>query len=94
MRNVQSPEELKQKGKETLQKLTPNLLHHFNFRLTEEETDLTGYKTIKHLREDQNHLKKLLNNPDLISSRKNNFKGVLQDALAFLDMREKFWSSQ
>ena len=69
-------------------------LTHPEPSLTEEEIDLTGYKPVKHLKEDQNHLRSLLNNPNLVSNRKFNVKGVLDDALQFLDMREKFWSSQ
>ena len=66
--------------------------------ITEEEIDLTGYKPVKHLKEDQHHLRSLLNNPNLSSSSRkyndDNMKMVLQEALQFLDMREKFWASQ
>ena len=66
--------------------------------ITDEEIDLTGYKPVKHLKEDQHHLRSLLNNPNLSSSsRKYNdddMRMVLQEALQFLDMREKFWASQ
>ena len=66
--------------------------------ITDEEIDLTGYKPVKHLKEDQHHLRSLLNNPNLSSSSRkyndDNMKMVLQEALQFLDMREKFWASQ
>ena len=66
--------------------------------ITEEEIDLTGYKPVKHLKEDQHHLRSLLNNPNLSSSSRkyndDNMRMVLQEALQFLDMREKFWASQ
>ena len=66
--------------------------------ITDEEIDLTGYKPVKHLKEDQHHLRSLLNNPNLSSSSRkyndDNMRMVLQEALQFLDMREKFWASQ
>ena len=71
-------------------------LTHPEPSITDEEIDLTGYKPVKHLKEDQHHLRSLLNNPNLSSSRKYNddMKVVLREALQFLDMREKFWASQ
>ena len=50
--------------------------------ITDEEIDLTGYKPVKHLKEDQHHLRSLLNNPNLSSSSRkyndDNMRMVLQ----------------
>ena len=49
----------------------------------------------RHLKEDQKHLKNLIEGMDSNSGRKTkNIKGQLEEALKFLDTRERFWASQ
>ena len=62
----------------------------------QDDENMVGFNQVRHLKHDQRHLRSLLTNPTLKigCGRKYNIKKVLEEALQFLDAREKFWASQ
>lgn len=53
-----------------------------------------SFAKIKHLHDDQKHLRSLLRDPNVSANKRFDFKEVLEDALHFLNAREQFWASQ
>ena len=61
----------------------------------EEEEEPNGFNKVKHLKNDQKHLRSLIEDMDPNKGRKSKvIKAVLQDALQFVESRERFWASQ
>ena len=54
-----------------------------------------GFNKVKHLKKDQKHLKTLISELDPNKGRRTKvIKAGLQDALNFVESRERFWASQ
>ena len=61
----------------------------------QEEEEPCGFNKVKHLKNDQKHLRLLIGEMDPNKGRKSKvIKSVLQDALQFVESRERFWASQ
>ena len=58
------------------------------------EEEPHGFNRVRHLENDQRHLRSLLEEMDTTGRKTRVIKSVLQDALQFLDTRERFWASQ
>ena len=60
-----------------------------------EEEEPCGFNKVKHLKNDHIHLRLLIGEMDPNKGRKSKvIKSVLQDALQFVESRERFWASQ
>ena len=60
-----------------------------------QEEEPNGFNKVKHLADDQRHLRTLIMDLKIgRETQKYNVKQSLEEALQFLDTRERFWASQ
>lgn len=62
----------------------------------DQDEEPNGFGKVRHLENDQKHLRLLLHEIELNKNGKKTkiIKDVLEEALYFLDTRERFWASQ
>ena len=61
----------------------------------EEVEEPNGFNKVKHLKNDQKHLRSLIEELEPNKGRRcKMIKVCLQDALQFVESRERFWASQ